>query len=130
VDEVFAALVDVRSYPLWWPQVRSVDMTGVKSGLVVCKAFLPIRLALRMTEEERDQRRGFLRIGISGDLEGFLACEVTGHALGARLDFQQEVEARKPIIRNFSLLARPIFAANHAAMMRSGQRGLRGYLGA
>ena len=42
--------------------------------------------------------------------------------------YEQEVEVRKPLMRRLALPCRPVFLANHAAMMRGGRRGLAAYL--
>jgi hypothetical protein len=66
---------------------------------------------------------------MTGDLDGYcegLVKETTG---GAQLAIDQRVAMTKPLLRTLAPLARPLFTANHAAMMWRGQRGLRGYLG-
>ncbi|MEV4602670.1 SRPBCC family protein [Amycolatopsis sp. NPDC049253] len=125
---VFDAVVDLEAYPRWWPDVRSVCQLDDDTAEVVCRSSLPYRLVIAMHREEQDAVRGHVRVGLSGDLEGFLAGVL--HAVGesTRLEITQHVRARKPLLRKLDTVARPFFRANHAWMMRRGHRGLSAYL--
>jgi len=46
----------------------------------------------------------------------------------ARLEISLQVVVNKRLLRRLAPVARPLFRANHAAMMRRGHRGLRAYL--
>lgn len=125
---VFAAVIDLSSYPRWWPDVRSVDRVDEDTAELVCRATLPYRLVLTMRRAEQDAPAGRLRVDLAGDLEGTLAALVIGQATGTRLDITQHVMARKPLLRHLAPMARPLFRANHALMMRRGHFGLRHFL--
>jgi hypothetical protein len=125
---VFGAVVDLATYPDWWSDVRSVSQIDDETAELICQAVLPYRLVLRMHRTEQNERAGRLRVELSGDLEGFLAGLVLGFGGGTRLEITQEVVARKPLLRQFDIVARPLFRANHALMMRRGRRGLRTHL--
>ncbi|WP_344416103.1 SRPBCC family protein [Amycolatopsis minnesotensis] len=125
---VFDAVVDLEHYPRWWSDVRSVRQVDADTAELVCRASLPYRLVLRMHRDVEDSDAGRLRVGLSGDLEGFLAGSVTRTKNGTHLEITQEVEARKPLLRKLDRVARPVFRANHALMMRRGLRGLRSHL--
>jgi hypothetical protein len=127
---VFDAVVDIESYPAWWADVRSVSQVDEETAELICRAALPYRLVLRMHRVEQDERAGRLRVKLTGDLEGFLAGLVLGSGEETRLEITQEVVARKPLLRRLDPLARPLFRANHAMMMRRGHRGLRTHLAA
>ncbi|MGW4489264.1 SRPBCC family protein [Amycolatopsis sp. NPDC004368] len=125
---VFDAVVDLEAYPLWWPDVRSVSRVDDDTAEVVCRSRLPYRLVIAMHREEQDLATGHLRVGLSGDLEGFLAGALHVVGAGTRLEITQHVRARKPLLRKLDAVARPFFRANHAWMMSRGHRGLLTYL--
>ncbi|MFD4194822.1 MULTISPECIES: SRPBCC family protein [Amycolatopsis] len=130
VRSVFDAVTDVAGYPLWWPDVREVTRVDDDTAQLVCRAALPYVLVVRMRRAEQDPDRGRLRVHLTGDLEGSLAAVVLGRPGGTRLEITQRVLATKPLLRTFSPLARPVFRANHALMMRRGRRGLQHHLSA
>jgi hypothetical protein len=125
---VFGAVVDLATYPDWWSDVRSVTQIDDDTAELICQAALPYKLVLRMHRTEHNERAGRLRVELSGDLEGFLAGLVLASGGGTRLEITQEVVARKPLLRQLDTVARPLFRANHALMMRRGRRGLRTHL--
>ncbi|MFI2606887.1 SRPBCC family protein [Kitasatospora sp. NPDC018619] len=140
---VFAALEDVRSYPLWWPEVREVRPTGEDSGEVVVRALLPYRLVIGLATSRRDPAAGVLEATMRGDLTGWSRFTVTpdgaagrggaggtGKAGGAgsRVLFEEDTRPGKPLLRRLALPLHPLFRANHAVMMRRGRRGLAAHL--
>ncbi len=125
---VFDALVDLVSWPLWWPDVRSVHRIDDETAELTCRALLPYALTFRVHRAEQDQGAGRLRVHMTGDLEGYCEGVVGRHPTGSRLAIDQRVVVNKPLLRTFAPVARPLFRANHALMMWRGQRGLRGYL--
>ncbi|MEC3974080.1 SRPBCC family protein [Amycolatopsis sp. H20-H5] len=125
---VFGAVVDLAEYPRWWSDVRSVRQVDEDTAELVCRSRLPYALVLRMHRDEQDERAGLMRVRLSGDLEGVLAGRVLGAGRDTSLEITQEVTATKPLLRRLDVIGRPLFRANHALMMRRGQRGLRSYL--
>lgn len=125
---VFAALADGDGYPRWWPQVREVRRIDDRTGTARFRSLVPYDLHLTVTEAHRDPARGTLRITFSGDLEGWARWTVRARGTGTRALFEQDVVARKPLLRRFAVVGRPLFRANHALMMRAGCRGLRAWL--
>jgi len=119
------ALADGDGYPRWWPQVREVRRIDDRTGTARFRSLVPYDLHLTVTEADRDAARGTLRITFSGDLEGWARWTVTARGAGTRALFEQDVVARKPLLRRFAVLGRALFRANHALMMRAGRRGLR-----
>lgn len=127
--QVFDALIDLASYPVWWPDVRSVRQVDADTAEFTCRALLPYALVFRLHRAEQDERSGRLRVAITGDLEGYcLGLVAPEHPGAARLEISQRVVVTKPLLRRLAPVARPLFLLNHAAMMFRGQRGLRGYL--
>ncbi len=133
---VYAALEDVRSYPLWWPEVREVRPTGDDSGDMVVRALLPYRLAIGLVASRRDPVAGVLEVTMRGDLDGWSRFTVTPDGpggpdgAGSRVLFEEDTRPGKPLLRRLALPLHPLFRANHAVMMLRGQRGLAAYLAA
>ncbi|MFF4382124.1 SRPBCC family protein [Kitasatospora sp. NPDC001547] len=128
---VYAALEDVQSYPLWWPEVREARPTGEDSGDVVLRALLPYRLVVGLVPSRRDPAAGVLEVTMRGDLNGWTRCTVTPdgpRGAGSRVLFEEDARPGRPLLRRFALPLHPLFRANHAVMMRRGQRGLAAYL--
>ncbi|MFC4003094.1 SRPBCC family protein [Prauserella oleivorans] len=125
---VFATVVDLATYPKWWPDVRSVRQVDDDTAELVCRATLPFALRLRMTRIEEDEHGGRLGVRLSGDLEGSLTGLLRPAGSGTRLRISQHVEVRRPLLRSLSPLAHPVFRINHAVMMRRGLHGLRAWL--
>lgn len=125
---VFDALVDLASYPAWWPDVRSVSEVDEDTAEVVCRAVLPYRLALRLRRAVQDEPSGRLRVDLTGDLQGYIGCHVAADGDGTWLEIEQEVQVTKWLLRAAAPVARPLLVANHGAMMWRGQRGLRKHL--
>ncbi|MFG2913567.1 SRPBCC family protein [Kitasatospora sp. NPDC048298] len=125
---VYAALEDVRGYPLWWPEIREVRPTGEDSGDVVVRALLPYRLVIGLAASRRDPVAGVLEVAMSGDLTGWSRFTVTADGSGSRVLFEEDTRPGKALLRRLALPLHPLFRANHAVMMRRGHRGLAAHL--
>lgn len=126
---LFDVVVDLASYPRWWPDIRSVRRVDDDTAEFTCRALLPYALVFRLHRAEQDERAGRLRVDMTGDLEGYVQGIVAAHEPAvARLEISQEVTVNKKLLRGLAPIARPLFRANHAAMMWRGHRGLRSYL--
>lgn len=126
---VFAAIVDVAGYPDWWPDIRVVTRVDDDTAEVACRSVLPYLLTFRLHRAVEDETAGRMRVDMTGDLEGYVQGQVAAHRTrGALLAINQRVVVRKPLLRAFAPVGRPVFRANHALMMWRGQRGLRAYL--
>jgi uncharacterized protein YndB with AHSA1/START domain len=129
---VYRVLEHPDDYPRWWRQVREVRQTDETSGVVRFRSLLPYDLTVTARSVRHDPGRRVLEVRMSGDLEGWVRWTVLPGAQGrgTRLLFEQDVIARKPLMRLLALPCRPLFRANHALMMRSGRAGLRAHLAA
>ncbi len=128
-SRVFDALVDLTSYPRWWPDIRAVNRVDDDTAEVTCRALLPYALTFRLHRAVEDPATGRMRVDMTGDLEGFVQGEVAPHReAGALLAISQRVVVTKPLLQALAPVARPLFRANHAVMMYRGQRGFRAYL--
>lgn len=126
--DVYRALEAFEEYPQWWREVRDVRRAGAERYEVFVRALLPYDLRFDATATQRDLGAGLLEIGMTGDLEGFSRWSLNPHGAGTRLTFDEEVIARKPLLRRMAAVARPVFRANHAVMMRNCRSGLDSYL--
>jgi hypothetical protein len=126
VDVVRAVVMDAARYPLWWPQVRSVESTP--EGLrTVCRSFLPYELrfiAVYFVLED-----GTIAADLQGDLDGVVHVQLRERDGVTHVLYRQDVTLEKVGLRMLSPVLRPFFRWNHAVMMRSGRRGLARYLG-
>ncbi|GGU69565.1 polyketide cyclase [Streptomyces albospinus] len=125
---VYAVLERAEAYPHWWPQVREVAPIDERSGTARFRSFLPYDLVVVASEAVRDPGAGVLEIAMRGDLAGWARWTIVPGAGGTRAVFEQDVEVRKPLLRRWALLGRPLFLVNHALMMRAGRRGLATWL--
>lgn len=129
-DEVFAVLAELDDYPAWWPEVRQVHRLTAETRRLTCRSALPYDLDFTMWQSVNDPRAGILEASMDGDLEGFSRWTISASSSGTLAVFDEEVIARKPLLRRLAVLARPAFTINHRLMMRHGHRGLTAYLAA
>ena len=127
-DAVYAALLDVGSYPQWWREVRTARETGERSGELVCRSMLPYDLVFHLDREIEDPVERVLRARLTGDLIGVSQWTVRGVDSRTEAVFDEDVEVGKATVRAAGLLVRPALRFNHDRMMRSGEAGLRRHL--
>jgi hypothetical protein len=131
VGDVYDVLVDIGLYPCWWPQVRAVVRAGEERVLLVCRSVLPYSLEFVASRRREDPVAGVLEAELSGDLDGWArwslsASEDAASSVpGTRVVYEQQVVTTKRLLRVLAPVARPALRANHAWMMRAGERGLR-----
>jgi Polyketide cyclase / dehydrase and lipid transport len=128
---VFDALADVERYAAWWPQVRGAARIDDESGRTAVRSFLPYTLDLVLRREVEDPGAGVLRVGVSGDLEGWCEWRIGSSANGSgptRASFDQLAVLTPPLLATTARVTSPLLRANHAWMMRSGHAGLAAYL--
>jgi uncharacterized protein YndB with AHSA1/START domain len=127
-DDVYRALERLTDYPLWWPEVRDVRARGPETYELTCKAALPYELRFTTRQSVRDPANRVLEARMTGDLEGFSRWTISVHPTGTSATFDEEVIAKKALLRRLEPIARPVFKVNHKRMMHNGERGLRTYL--
>lgn len=128
-DAVYAVLYEVAGYPGWWPEVREARQLDDDRITLRTRAFLPYDITFTLTREVADPLAHVLQARLHGDIEGTIrwTIEETPGA-GSIITWDQRVVARKPLLRRTAPLARPVFRANHALMMRHGHAGLQVFL--
>ncbi|MFJ7966819.1 SRPBCC family protein [Streptomyces sp. NPDC096324] len=126
--DVYAVLEHAETYPRWWPQVREVTPVDEHSGVIRIRSVLPYDITVTAHAARRDPAAGVLEIGMSGDLDGWARWTFDAAGPGTRARYDQEVHVNTPLLRRLAVPGRPFFRANHALMMRAGERGLRAHL--
>jgi hypothetical protein len=128
-ETVYEVLVDLPSYPHWWPQVLSVEQLDDDSAHVVCRSALPYLLRFDALRGREDRDAGVLEARLVGDLLGWSRWTVAAAGAGTELLYEQQVSTPKTVLKRLALVARPLLLANHAWMMRGGRHGLEARLG-
>ena len=130
VAEVNAVLKDAASLPRWWPSVYlDVDVLAPGDALGVGKTvhlltqgWLPYQLRWRfVTTEVRPD--GFT-LEASGDFEGRGVWTFVQSGEDVDVTYDWRIRARKPLMRWFSWLLKPVFSANHRWAMARGEESL------
>ncbi|HEX6208718.1 MAG TPA: SRPBCC family protein [Actinomycetota bacterium] len=122
-EVVLELLHELDAWSRWWPEIRESHRVDEDRAVVRIRSALPYDLHLLLTR--RHDTESILEAGIEGDLRGFARFRLRPDGDGStRLLFEQDVKARKPLMRRLAPIARPLFRWNHARMMRSGRRGL------
>lgn len=128
-SDVYAVLRDLPSYPLWWPEVRSVRGLTAQRAELLCRSVLPYDLRFTAQRRVDDPGGRILEARLTGDLDGWSRWRVRPAAGGGcRALFEEEVTTTAPLLNALAPVARPLFRMNHARMMRSGLQGLRCFL--
>lgn len=126
--DVIPVLNDLESYPAWWQEIRSVRPLADNRFEVVARSFLPYELRFVSEAAGDEPSPGVINAHLSGDMEGTVRWTVTQLDDGCRLIYDQEVTTHKRLLNVMAPVARPGFKANHAVMMRHGERGLRTFM--
>ncbi|HEX3827405.1 MAG TPA: SRPBCC family protein [Sporichthyaceae bacterium] len=126
-DVVFAELERLDRYPMWWRQVRAAERIDDNTCRLVVRSVLPYDLRVTAHRLRADPAEGVLAARLSDDLVGTCGWRLIRQPDGTRVEFTEEVEAQRPLLRRLAV-ARPALQANHAWMMRCGERGLRRHL--
>lgn len=123
VAEVMDILSDAEDLPRWWP---AVYIEVKKRGDVIelfTKGWLPytLRWSFRTTETRPD---GFA-LEAFGDFvgRGNWVFSQDGEETGIVYDWR--ITAEKPLLRFFSPILKPVFAANHRWAMTRGEESLK-----
>ncbi len=138
-EEIAAVLGDAAGLTRWWPSVylgvevlEPGDERGVGSlvGLYT-KGFLPYTLRWRFRVTESDPPNGFA-LAAEGDFVGtgvWTFEDVSGpDAAGGPatvVTYYWRIRAEKGILRDYSIVMKPLFSANHHWAMARGEESLR-----
>ena len=137
IGAVWDVIADARILPEWWRGVylEAEPLDGVTEPRVgarvrgKARGFLPYRLNF-IIEARELVRPSLVAVAVAGDLTGSWRAALSERDGGTHVDLEQRVRADKPILRVFSPLLKPLFAANHRWTTPRGEAGLRAYLAA
>lgn len=131
LEEVARILTDAESLSQWWPsvyldvkQIAAGDERGVGTTIAVyTKGWLPytLRWQARTTDIYSD---GF-RIEATGDFHGRGIWTLKQNGPYVDLVYDWKLRADKPLLKYFSFVLKPIFAANHRWAMQQGETSLK-----
>jgi hypothetical protein len=132
IAEVRAVLSDGRTLPRWWPSVYlevfprvegDADDVGSVTDLHTT-GWLPYTLKWALTITEPFTDEGFA-LSAAGDLNGTGRWTFEQDGPEVVITYDWRVSAGKPLLRRFSWLLRPAFAANHRWAMARGEESLK-----
>ncbi len=119
-ERVAQILVDLASYPDWWPQVLAVARLSDDSARLLCRASLPYTLDLTLTAVRRQPP---LEVRMDGDLTGWVRIDLVPHAHGTTLTWSQEATVTTWRAVPAAAL-RTLLTWNHARMIGGLRAGL------
>jgi hypothetical protein len=130
-EEVFEALADAATYPLWWtPTYLEVDADGPPA--VGCasrqrfKAKLPYTLTTVSTITRLEAPHEF-EVEVVGDLRGTGIWTLTSREGFVHVRFDWRVHADRALLRVLTPLLRPLFRYNHKVAIERAMAGLEPY---
>jgi len=132
-EEVTRLLGHAPDLPRWWPSVylnvweleKGDPATGLgKIIRLYTKGWLPYTLVWQFQVTEVNHSHGF-RLDAWGDFAGRGIWTFAQDGNAVNITYDWEITAQKPLLRDYSFLFKPIFAANHEWAMRMGERSLQ-----
>ncbi|MDX1437121.1 MAG: hypothetical protein R3335_09935 [Anaerolineales bacterium] len=133
LDEINDVLGNALDLPRWWPsvylEVDELEPGDLETGVgkvisLYTKGWLPYTLRWQFRVTENRSPYGF-SIAAWGDFVG--TGEWTFQQEGGWVDvtYDWRITAEKPLLRRFSVLLKPVFAANHYWAMERGEQSLK-----
>jgi hypothetical protein len=131
IEEVSDIIGDSRGLVRWWPSVY-LDVKVLKEGderglgrvvSLYTKGWLPytLRWNFRITEVKAD---GFTLVAW-GDFDGRGIWTFEQDGAWVAMTYDWKIKAEKALLRYFSFVMKPIFAANHRSAMAKGEESLK-----
>jgi hypothetical protein len=131
VKEVTEIIDDAADLVRWWPSVylgvevlKPGDANGSgKEVALYTKGWLPytLRWQFRVTEVRPD---GFTLVA-EGDFDGRGIWTFEQDGEWVNITYDWKISAEKPLLRYFSFIMKPLFAANHRWAMQKGEESLK-----
>src|SRR5438067_5938651 len=125
IEEISEILDNAEDLPRWWPSVY-LEVKKLPDGVIslYTKGWLPytLRWQFRVTENRRPH--GFT-LDATGDLVGRGVWTLTQDGPYAEVVYDWRIRADKPLLRRFSFIVKPLFAANHNWAMARGEESLK-----
>jgi len=132
IKEVADVLSQAADLARWWPsvyldvqEIEPGDEKGIgKVGRLYTKGWLPYTLRWTFRVTESSYPYGFA-LDASGDFVGRGVWTLEQRGEWVNVIYDWSINAEKPLLRTFSFLLKPIFAANHRWAMRMGEESLK-----
>ena len=107
-ESLYEAVLDVRSFPLWAPGVRRVEVVGGPDGPGMVSEWeisaLGMRRKVHSVLEEAEPPR-FLRWSYGGPVRGWGECEISALGDGAIAAFSTELQLSDPTLKGLARTA-------------------------
>jgi uncharacterized protein YndB with AHSA1/START domain len=132
---VWRALTQVSVWPQWWPGVAAVQrplgeqQEGAVGAVAAIdwKSPLGYRFCVTATTLHVDRPRS-IEARVEGDLHGHGLWVLEPRAGGVDVVYRWDLELRRPWMRRWAWLLRPLFAWSHFRVVRQGVAGLARHL--
>lgn len=132
IEEVFDILSDAKSLTRWWPSVyldvkvlnEGDENTGIGREIgLFTKGWLPYTLKwdFTVTEVQHPTR---MSLKARGDFDGRGIWTLKQDGEIADITYDWKINADKPMLKNLSLIMKPLFSANHHWAMDMGEKSL------
>lgn len=137
IERVFREIDEVQQWPSWWPGVVAVELLAPGSpsperlGYTVrttWKSRLPYRVRI-VTSTVSYEAPHLIEVHSSGDLNGAGRWRLCPAGGGTLVTFEWSVTPTARWLNALTPIARPLFAWNHAVLMRWGGEALGRRLG-
>lgn len=133
IETVWEEIIDVDSYPAWWPEFKKVSLVipGARlqpGACIQAEAAGGLPYTLRFSKECTSlQIPYYIQFQVEGDLQGDLRYVLRPHAGGTILNFYWDCGTTKPIMNISARIpfVKGFLERNHNDMMSSGYRGLK-----
>ena len=136
IDRVWEAIYAIERWPEWWRGVERVDELfhgeGNGEGTIyrhVWRSAIPYAVTFTVTVT-RVEEPYLIEARAEGGLEGTGTFRLFASPGGTAVTYDWAVRTTKSWMNAVAPLARPAFAWNHHAVMKSGGKGLARLLGA
>ncbi len=131
-EEVAEILSDAEDLPRWWPSVYlavHVLEPGDENGVgryvdLHTRGWLPYTLRWRFRVTKSNPPKGF-ELEAEGDFVGRGIWTFAPDDDYVHVIYDWKIRANKPLLRYFSLIMKPLFAANHHWAMAQGEQSLK-----
>ncbi|NWJ48487.1 MAG: polyketide cyclase [Chloroflexi bacterium] len=132
LEEVSAVIGNGLDLVRWWPavylEVKELEKGDEKGiGKVIdlyTKGWLPYTLRWRFKVTESHAPHGF-SIEAKGDFVGRGIWTFAQDGKYVNIIYDWKIQAEKPLLKYFSFVMKPIFAANHRWAMQKGEESLK-----
>ena len=132
ITEVADVLKNAVDLPRWWPSVyldveelESGDQDGIgKVVSLYTRGWLPYTLRWQFRVTESRYPHGYT-LEARGDLNGRGIWTFEQEDEWVNVTYDWKIRADKPLLKAFSFLLKPVFAANHRWAMAKGEQSLR-----